>query len=170
MKLRILCNAAALAAAIAAITATPAHAALGGAPTWPASAVLNASSASNASSNAGTIAVRRMSAVAVAYTVNSTTLATGTVVREYVGQNGSVFAIAWQGPRMPQLGTLLGTYFPSYVQSLDENRSAQGSGISSAVVQRTDLVVQSGGHMGNFSGRAWLPAALPNGVTTDDIQ
>lgn len=164
MKLRILCNAAALAAAIAAITATPAHAALGGAPTWPASA------ASSASSNAGTIAVRRMSAVAVAYTVNSTALPTGTVVREYVGQNGSVFAIAWQGPRMPQLGTLLGTYFPSYVQSLDEARAAQGGGISSAVVQRTDLVVQSSGHMGNFSGRAWLPTALPSGVTTDDIQ
>ncbi|MGH8780465.1 DUF2844 domain-containing protein [Paraburkholderia sp.] len=168
MKLRILRNAAALTAAVAAITATPAHAALGGAPTWPAGNV--SSSASGSTGSAGTIAVRRMSAIAVAYTVNSTTLATGTVVREYVGQNGSVFAIAWQGPRMPQLGTLLGTYFPSYVQSLDETRAAQGGGIGSAVVQRSDLVVQSGGHMGNFSGRAWLPAALPSGVTTDDIQ
>lgn len=150
-----------------ALAVAPAYAALGDAPTWSVGTVSPGTSGDVA---AGPVAVRRMSAVAVAYTVNSTTLTSGTVVHEYVGQNGSVFAITWQGPRLPQLGMLFGKYFSVYVDSLDKMRAARGGGIGTAVVQRTDLVVQSGGHMGDFSGRAWLPAVLPHGVTTDDIQ
>jgi hypothetical protein len=37
-------------------------------------------------------------------------------------------------------------------------------------VDQSTLVVQSGGHMGAFSGRAWLPPALPAGVSGSDIQ
>jgi hypothetical protein len=29
--------------------------------------------------------------------------------------------------------------------------------------------VQSGGHMGNFTGRAYLPQALPQGIGPDDL-
>jgi hypothetical protein len=31
-------------------------------------------------------------------------------------------------------------------------------------------VVHSGGHMGAFAGQAWLPQALPAGVSGSDIQ
>ncbi|MEQ5841129.1 hypothetical protein BWP39_13285 [Paraburkholderia acidicola] len=170
MNLRIVCSAMAFAAAIAAL---PAHAELGGAPTWPAGTATSsaAASTSGTSSTSGTLAVRRLSANATtAYTVNTTTLTGGTVVREYVGSNGSVFAIAWQGPQIPGLATLLGTYFPGYVQSLNETRATRGTGFGAASVQRSDLVVQSGGHMGAFAGRAWLPPALPAGVSANDIQ
>jgi hypothetical protein len=33
-----------------------------------------------------------------------------------------------------------------------------------------DLVIESSGKMRAFSGRAWVPAMLPSGVTAADIQ
>jgi hypothetical protein len=147
------------AAAMAALVfASAVHAELGGLPTWSKSdsnAVVNFSQ-----SSAGTSAP---------YTVDQTILPSGAVVREYVS-GGAVFAIAWQGSQMPPLNTLLGAYFPSYVQGITTMRATHGGGYGPATVRQTDLVVQTGGHMGSFNGRAYLPQALPQGVSTDDIQ
>jgi hypothetical protein len=139
----------------------PAHAKLGAGPTW------GASSSSNSTS---TQSIRRMSAISTPYTVNESTLTGGTVVREYIGQSGTVFAVVWQGAHVPDLSALLGDSFPTYVQSLNQLHASQGTALGPADVERSDLVVQSGGHMGAYVGRAWLPSALPAGVSTDDIQ
>jgi hypothetical protein len=37
-------------------------------------------------------------------------------------------------------------------------------------VNDADLVIESGGHMRAWSGRAWLPSALPAGVGAEVIQ
>jgi hypothetical protein len=37
-------------------------------------------------------------------------------------------------------------------------------------VHQSGLVVETGGHMGAFVGRAYLPQALPQGVSADDIK
>jgi hypothetical protein len=147
-------------AAIMALTAgSPAHADLGSAPTWPASSTARA-----------TRLVQHASTVAPQYTVNETTLSSGTVVREYVALNGAVFAVVWHGPQMAPLNTLLGSYFPEYMQAISSARAAQGGGHGPAIVQEDGLVVQAGGHMGNFTGRAYLPQALPQGTSPDDMQ
>jgi Protein of unknown function (DUF2844) len=147
---------------LAALFATPAFATLGGAPmTLPAGA-----SAVGAVSHA---AVKASSATSpAAHTVRATTLASGTVVNEYVGADGTVFGVAWQGPVFPDMPSLPGSYFPQYVQGI-ENQRANGSRGSVSVTDST-LVVHSGGHMGAFAGRAYLPQALPAGVTASDIQ
>ena len=152
----MLCAAAAIVALIAGI---PAHAELGSAPTWPANNTAQA-----------TRLVQHVSTAAVPYTVNETTLSSGTVVREYVAQNGAVFAVIWHGPQMAPLSTLLGSYFPEYTQAIISARAAQGGGHGPAMVQEDGLVVQTGGHMGNFTGRAYLPQALPQGISLDDLQ
>jgi len=136
-----------------------AHAALGTSPTY------------SASRNASTVqAFARTSASAVPYTVSEATLADGTLVREYVGQSGTVFAVSWNGPHTPNLSTLLGAYFAGYVDTLNQQVAKQGYAFGPATVQRSDVVVQKGGHMGAYVGRAWLPSGLPAGVTSDDIQ
>jgi hypothetical protein len=48
--------------------------------------------------------------------------------------------------------------------------AAQGGGHGPATVQQPGLVVQTGGHMGNFTGRTWLPGSLPQGTSHDDLQ
>jgi hypothetical protein len=156
MKISLLCVVIAMATFE---TTTPAYAVLGGAPTW------SSGSASNA-----TILAQRLSAASVPYTVNETTLSSGTVVREYVGQSGTVFAIVWHGPRMAPLNTLLGTYFSAYLQGLSDARVTAGGGYGPLAVQQSGLVVQTGGHMGAYTGRAYLPQALPQGFSADDIQ
>jgi hypothetical protein len=140
-------------------TMTPAYAELGGAPTWSSSGTDHA-----------TILAQHLSTTSVPYTVNETTLSSGTTVREYVAESGTVFAIVWHGPQMAPLNTLLGTYFSTYLQGLSDARAATGGGYGPLAVQQSGLVVQTGGHMGAYTGRAYLPQALPQGVSADDIQ
>jgi hypothetical protein len=99
------------------------------------------------------------------YRVHDIELPSGTVLREFAALDGKVFAVAWSGPSIPNLRQALGRYFDEYV-------SAAGAmhGVRHRIeVQESDLVVQSGGHMRRFSGRAYLPAALPAGVTLDEL-
>lgn len=150
--------------------AQPTYAALGGTPMpTPADATTTtlapiahaASSAQGASGGA--------TATAAAYTVRSTTYSSGTQVREYVGADGTVFGIAWNGPRMPDLQALLGSYFPQYASEVKAERAAL-PGRRPVAVEQANLVVRSGGHMGSFFGQAWLPSALPTGVSGADIK
>jgi hypothetical protein len=157
MRISLLCVAIALAMATFETT-TPAYAALGGPPTWSSSGTDNV-----------TLLAQRQSASSVAYTVNQTTLTSGTVVSEYVAQ-GTVFAISWKGPKMAPLNTLLGTYFSAYLQGLDSARATMGGGSGPLSVQQSGLVVETGGHMGAYTGRAYLPQAFPQGFSAGDIQ
>ena len=155
MKISALC---ATAVTVVSMGTTLAHATLGGAPTWPVN-----------QSTQGTKLVQHTSAASVEYSVGETTLAYGTVVHEYASQ-GVVFAIVWHGPQVPPLNTLLGGYFPAYLQGLAAAHAAQGGGYGPAIVQQTELVVHTGGHMGAFIGRAYLPQSIPQGMTADDLQ
>jgi len=125
-------------------------------------------SASSASSGATTAS--SSTAASASYTVQQTTLGNGTVIREYISSAGSVFGLAWSGPQMPNLSDLLGSYFPQYVAGVTSARKVRGGGHGPGIVQDSGLVVHSGGHMGAFSGQAYLPQALPAGVSGTDIQ
>ncbi|NYH16666.1 DUF2844 domain-containing protein [Paraburkholderia bryophila] len=103
------------------------------------------------------------------YTVSETRLASGTVVREYVAHSGTVFAIVWTGPRMAPLSTLLGNYFSTYLQGLSAAHAAHG-GYGPAAIEQAGLVVHTGGHMGAFAGIAYLPQALPQGISPADLR
>lgn len=99
------------------------------------------------------------------YRLHEMTLNTGTVVREFVGLDGKVFAVAWHGPYMPNLRQTLGKYF-------DTLASAPRSGPrdrNHVQIQQGDLVLQNAGHMRSFSGRAYLASAIPAGVAVGDL-
>ncbi len=48
-------------------------------------------------------------------------------------------------------------------------RQAHG-GIGPVSVSSGDFVFQSTGHMGFYAGRAFIPSAMPSGVTISDIR
>jgi hypothetical protein len=102
----------------------------------------------------------------VSYALFELQLPSGTVVREYVSPSGTVFAVVWQGPAQPDLKQILGKYFELYTQAIQAQRDGRGP----SVIQQSGLVVETGGHMRAFFGRAYLPQALPNGVSVDKIQ
>jgi hypothetical protein len=133
--------------------------------TQPGTQATNAAAGATMQSAAGASS----SAATAPYTVRQTTLANGTVVHEYLTSDGNVFGVAWSGPRMPNLSELLGSYFPQYTSTVAANRRS-GRLHGPGVVEEQGLVVHSGGHMGAFSGEAWLPQALPAGVAASDIK
>jgi len=148
----------------------PALAALGGTPTPPPAGATSVSVAPVSSVvHAASGATSAASTSNASYTVTQTTLSSGTIVREYVSAAGAVFGIAWKGPIMPNLPVLLGTYFTQFDSARVALR-AEHPGRGPLSLTLPDLVVHSGGHMGAFSGQAYLPQSLPAGVTADDIQ
>lgn len=100
------------------------------------------------------------------YTVHEIQIPSGTTLREYVSPAGTVFAVAWQGPVMPDLRQALGSYFARYTDSA----SGKQAGHRHLAVRDADLVVQSNGHMRAFSGRAYLPQLLPQGISVEEIR
>jgi Protein of unknown function (DUF2844) len=106
---------------------------------------------------------------AQSYTVHEIQAATGTVVREYLSPEGKVFAVAWHGPRMPDLRQLLGAYFEPY-QTAVQARSGVRMVRKPILIAQPGLVMQIGGHLRAFSGKAYVPDALPPNLRVEDIQ
>ena len=135
------------------------HASLGRAPTTFPDASTNAVRAHVLAASTG--------AQSAGYTVNSTVLANGTTVREYVGADGQVFAVSWNGPFMPDLRTLLGDHFATLTS---ESARRPMAGHSQLYIERPDVTIESTGHMRAYAGRAWIKARLPAGFNTQDIE
>jgi hypothetical protein len=93
-------------------------------------------------------------------------LPSGTKVREFAAADGKVFAVAWNGPAPPNLRQMLGSFFDSFVTAARPKRTDHRH----LQVKTPDLVVQSGGHMRAFAGRAYLPAAVPSGVDLGEVR
>jgi hypothetical protein len=100
------------------------------------------------------------------FTVHEITTAQGTLVREYAAPSGVVFAVSWNGPKMPDLRQTLGSYFPQF---LDAPRPVHPNHAHFAINQ-SNLIVQSSAHMRSYSGRAYDPTLLPADVSATDIQ
>jgi len=100
------------------------------------------------------------------FRVHEIQMPSGTLLREYVSLDGNVFAVAWNGPYMPNLRQALGRYFDSYVSGAKLNHQDRNH----LQILQPDLVVQARGHMRAFSGRAYLPGALPSGFNLRDLQ
>jgi hypothetical protein len=111
----------------------------------------------------------RTTTPAESYTVHEIQAPTGTVVKEYVSSEGRVFAIAWHGPWVPDLRQLLGNYFEQY-RAAAQTRSGTRMVRKPVMIDQPGLVVQIGGHIRAFAGRAYVPGMLPSGVRAEDIQ
>ena len=96
------------------------------------------------------------------YALYTLTTPQGVVVREYVNATGLVFAVGWDGPLPPDVQTLLGSYYPLYAQALA--RKAR-----TVSIQQNGVVIESGGMMRAFFGRAYLSDQLPLGVSTANL-
>jgi hypothetical protein len=106
------------------------------------------------------------STVRTNYQVHEIRLPSGTLLREYAAVGGAVFAVAWSGPATPDLRQALGRYFDVYVSAVQGKPASRRH----LAIEQGGLVLQSSGRMRAFSGRAYLPAALPAGISVDEIR
>ena len=100
------------------------------------------------------------------FTVYELATAEGIRIREFVAATGTVFALTWHGPFRPDMRTLLGGHFQAYAsapRSADSTRSR-------LKIEQPGLVVRASGHMHAFRGLAYLPDAMPAGVSAGDLQ
>lgn len=99
------------------------------------------------------------------YRVSEIRGASGTVVREYSIPDGTVFAVTWRGPSIPDLKQMLGAYYARYASA------AAGATHSrhQIAVQADDLIVRMSGHMRAYMGRAYLASAVPAGVAVAEL-
>src|SRR5260370_4641814 len=95
-----------------------------------------------------------------ACTVHEIMAPTGIVVREYVSASGKVFAVTWHGPWPPDMRPILANYFEQYLKAAPAQVNSHG-GRRPLMIEQPGLVVQSGGHMRSFAGRAVSPDMLP---------
>jgi len=113
------------------------------------------------------VKARTLAAASSTYHINETTLDSGTVVHEYVAtSSGTVFAVSWTGPLMPDLRTLLGDSFATLTTAAAKQPKA---GHSQLNITGQDVVIVSEGHMRAYNGRAWITSQLPAGFSTTDI-
>jgi hypothetical protein len=99
-------------------------------------------------------------------TVHEISAADGTVVREYVSPAGEVFGVSWRGATRPNLVDLLADHYRAFQEAPRPPGHRRGP-----LVVRTDhLVVEMGGHMRDFHGRAYLPDRLPASVSSDAVR
>src|SRR5512133_1143390 len=80
------------------------------------------------------------------YTDIRTTLASGTLVHEYTDSGGTVFAVSWSGPFVPDLKQLLGAHFDALARRSGGARRRHGP----RAVEQAGVVIDAGGHMGAF--------------------
>jgi hypothetical protein len=103
-----------------------------------------------------------------AYDVDEIAVPGGLSVREYVGRDGIVFALSWSGPAPADLPQLLGDYLAQYTAgAAAQARPGLRRGVR---IDLPDLLVETGGHLRAYAGRAFLPARLPPGVAPADIR
>ncbi|HET7100553.1 MAG TPA: DUF2844 domain-containing protein [Terriglobia bacterium] len=100
------------------------------------------------------------------YSIKQLSSADGRKVREYVSAKGLVFGVAWQGPTMPDLQQLLGSYFTQMKEATRSRRQRGGP----LVMRTKNLVLVSGGHMRSFHGFAYAPDLLPTGVAAEVVR
>lgn len=142
-----------------AVLTNPAIAALGQAPSR-----LGASSPSPVAKMLAIVPTARIGS----YTVQETQLENGTSVREYATSAGTVFAVAWQGPVLPDLDVLLGDYFNTFKLETEQGRLLGRRG-APVDMTRDGLVVRSNGRMRNFFGHAYVIDLIPAGLTIKDV-
>ena len=92
----------------------------------------------------------------------------GVVIKEFIRSDGLVFAVSWRGPVLPDLSTLLGAYFPVFMQANEEARATgrRGSPVS---VASDGLVVQASGRRPDFFGYAYVTHLTPSGINIKDV-
>jgi hypothetical protein len=153
-----------------ALAAAPCHAALGRAPSDFGNTSVRHARALAASgvttSGVATPGVATPGTATPSWDVRVSVLDNGTTVHEYA-TGGVVFAVAWNGPFLPDLRKLLGPYFGTLT---DDTARRPKAGNSQVRIRRPDVTIESGGHMRAYAGRAWVNGLLPAGFDTEDIE
>jgi hypothetical protein len=105
------------------------------------------------------------------HTRHELSLPNGGSIHEFTNDQGQVFAITWSGPGKPDLRSLLGRYFATFQSASSSDGRRRSHFMRRPVaVNRSDLQINAGGHMGYFWGVAYLPSLAPAGFSISELE
>ncbi len=92
----------------------------------------------------------------------------GLVVHEFSTPTGKVFAVAWEGPVLPDLRQILGSHFDDFQRAAEmQNRHGLHGPL---VIRQNGLTVELGGHMRSYRGKAYLNNEMPASVRAEELR
>jgi hypothetical protein len=100
------------------------------------------------------------------YAIHELCAAAGAKLREFVNDEGKVFAVAWSGGFRPNLRDVMGAHYDRFIASRRGRRVARGI----ARIELPGMVVVMGGYLRTFFGHAVLTDLLPKGVAVEDLR
>ena len=100
----------------------------------------------------------------VNYQTNTLVTQSGIVIKQY-SNNGTIFAVAWHGPKVPNQSQLFGKYFNVYQTSQPSYKS-----LTMRKVSTSDFVSSTSGWMGHYEGKALIPSLAPANVTINSLK
>ena len=93
----------------------------------------------------------------------------GLLLHQFVGGDGNVFAMAWNGRNHPDMNLIMGAHLSEFKEALAKGQKGHhGRGSFSADVG--DFHLEMGGHMMAVHGRVWLTSRIPGGVKSDELR
>jgi len=103
----------------------------------------------------------------VLYDLHEAQSPAGVRVRQYVDRaSGKVFALTWEGPQLPDVNTLLGSYAPRYQAAAKQHHGSHHTlSIDDPDLKISVLRLQRG-----WQGEAYLPNAIPQGVNRAELR
>ncbi len=101
------------------------------------------------------------------FAVHEIATPSGTVLHEFVGTDGKVFAVAWHGLVNPDLRQVLGSYYARYEEGA---ASAVHRSHRQLAIALPDFMFINTGRQRAFAGRAWVPAMMPANFSTDQLK
>ena len=134
----------------------------------PARAELGASGATIAS-DGSRMNARVTSTPMGAYVRHDLLRSNGGMVHELMNSEGRIFAVTWSGPGKPDLKALLGSHFDAFQSAGRSTARTMRSLRRPVQVNQPDLQIETAGHMGWFSGVAWLPSLAPATFSPRDL-
>lgn len=102
----------------------------------------------------------------VNYEVHELATPSGTTVREFIGQDSKVFAVAWSGGWRPNLRDVMGVHYDRFVNGTRGKLRSRGP----VRIELPGMVVVMGGYLRTFFGQVYLTDLLPVGVQPQDLR
>ena len=102
---------------------------------------------------------------------NETLLDNGGIITEFSDSSGTIFAVSWDAPTMPDLSALLGAYNTSWLESQRIANNKSGPTLSSRHFSANvgDWSIVSTGHLRAYRGYSWLRSAVPPGFDLAEL-
>ena len=94
--------------------------------------------------------------------------ADGIAIREYINNDGKIFAVSWNGNSHPDLSSLLGEYFEEFKAKNISTPKLRGQR-SYSRMETDHIVLERSGHMRAVRGKAYIPELVPVGVVIDEL-